>query len=198
MPADLAAEKAHLRRIVSQRRRAVPPAEAERAAARIAARLLVEPVLRSARRIALYAALPDEVPSRPLFEALAVLGRPRLFPRVVRDAGLEFAVVADWSELQPGRYGVLEPPAQAEAAALAEGDVVLVPGVAFDRAGHRLGRGGGHYDRAFPAAAPSPPFLLGIAYELQLVDAVPHGEGDRRMQAVVTERGLYSAGERAE
>jgi 5-formyltetrahydrofolate cyclo-ligase len=92
---------------------------------------------------------------------------------------------------------VLEPPLQAEAVALAEGDLVLVPGVAFDRAGHRLGRGGGFYDRAFPAGAPRAPFLMGVAYEIQLVDVVPHGEGDRCMQAVVTERALYRAEVRA-
>jgi 5-formyltetrahydrofolate cyclo-ligase len=196
MPADLAAEKRRLRRLVAERRRAVAPAEAARAAARIAERLLAEPVVRAARRIALYAALPDEVPTRPLFDAFAVLDRPLLLPRIVGEAALAFAAVADWSALAPGRYGVLEPPAQAETAALAEGDLVLVPGVAFDRAGHRLGRGGGFYDRAFPPGAPRPPFLIGVAFELQLVAAVPHGAGDRRMQAVVTEAGFTLAAER--
>jgi 5-formyltetrahydrofolate cyclo-ligase len=193
VPADLAAAKRRLRRLVSERRKAVAGEAAAGAAARIAAHLLEEPVLRGARRIALYAALPDEVPSRPLFEAFAALGKPLLFPRTTPGGGLEFAAVRDWSELVPGRYGVLEPPAQAPAQPLGEGDLVLVPGVAFDRAGRRLGRGRGFYDRAFPSRGV--PFLMGVAYEIQLVDAVPHGAGDRAVQAVVTERGVYRAGE---
>jgi 5-formyltetrahydrofolate cyclo-ligase len=71
---------------------------------------------------------------------------------------------------------------------------VLVPGVAFDRAGNRLGRGQGLYDRAFPASAPRPPLLIGVAYQIQLVEAVPYTEADRRMDAVVTELGLHWAG----
>ena len=156
MSADLASDKRRLRRILSERRRAVPPAEAARVASRIASRLLGEPVVRSARRVALYAALPGEVPSRPLFDALVALGLPCLFPRALELHALEFAVVTDWSELRPGRYGVLEPPAQAAVTRPEEGDLVLVPGVAFDRAGNRLGRGQGCYDRAFPAVRAAP------------------------------------------
>ena len=170
------------------------PGEAARVASRIASRLLAEPVVRSARRIALYAALPDEVPSRPLFDALIGLGMPCLFPRALEKHALAFAVVADWSELRPGRYGVLEPPAQAAVTRPEEGDLVLVPGVAFDRSGNRLGRGQGFYDRAFPASAPRSPRLIGVAYQIQLVDALPHTETDRRVDAVVTELGLHWAG----
>jgi 5-formyltetrahydrofolate cyclo-ligase len=190
MSPDPASEKRRLRRILSERRRAVPPDEAARAAGRIASQLLAEPAVRRARRVALYAALPGEVPSRPFFEALAAQRIPRLFPRVLPQHALAFAAVADWSELRPGRYGVLEPPAQAEVIRLEEGDLVLVPGVAFDRAGNRLGRGQGCYDRAFPASAPRPPLLIGVAYQIQIVAAVPHVETDRRMDAVVSEREL--------
>jgi 5-formyltetrahydrofolate cyclo-ligase len=194
MSADPASDKRRLRRILSARRRAVPPAEAASAAERIASQLLAEPAVRRARRIALYAALADEVPSRPLFDALAALGIPRLFPRVMEDHALAFAVVEDWSELLPGRYGVLEPPAQAAVTRPEEGDLVLVPGVAFDRAGNRLGRGKGCYDRTFPASAPRPPLLIGVAYQLQVLDSVPHGEQDRRVDAVVTEQALRWTG----
>jgi 5-formyltetrahydrofolate cyclo-ligase len=89
---------------------------------------------------------------------------------------------------------VLEPAARACVVEPEQGDVVLVPGVAFDRAGNRLGRGRGYYDRAFPANAPKPPRLIGVAYEVQLVDCVPHAADDRSMDAVVTERAIYWAG----
>lgn len=194
MSADPDSSKRQLRGILSERRRAVPPGEAARAADRIAALLLAEPAVQSARRIALYAALADEVPSRPLFDALVALGKPRLFPRVSEKRALAFAVVADWSELRLGRYGVLEPPVQAEVIRPEEGDLVLVPGVAFDRTGNRLGRGQGFYDRAFPASALRPPLLIGVAYQIQLVESVPHAETDRRVDGVVTELALHWAG----
>jgi 5-formyltetrahydrofolate cyclo-ligase len=191
MSNELASEKRRVRRSLSQLRRAVAPAAAEGAAERIASRLLAEPAVRRARRIALYAALPDEVPSRPLFVALRSLPASLLLPRVRGERELAFAVVSDWSELTPGRYGVLEPPVSAATIEPEEGDLVLVPGVAFDRAGNRLGRGKGVYDRAFPCGAPRPPLLMGVAYAIQLLAAVPHSRSDRRMDAVVTERALH-------
>jgi len=198
MGSDLVAEKRRVRSALAQLRRSVAPERAADASARIAARLLVEPALRRARRVALYAALPDEVPTRPLFDALRALHENLLLPRSGREGSLEFAPVSDWSELRPGRYGVLEPPAAQPAMRPEQEDVVLVPGVAFDRAGNRLGRGRGCYDLAFPRSAPRPPLLIGVAYAIQLLAAVPHGDGDRRMDAVVTEDELlWCAGARA-
>lgn len=191
MASDPAAEKRSLRRSLAQLRRGIGPDEAQRSAERITALLLASPALGRARRVALYAALPDEVPSRPLFAALRTRFDSLAFPRVEPSRGLAFARVRDWSELVPGRYGVLEPPAEAERFEPGEGDLVLVPGVAFDRAGHRLGRGQGCYDRAFPRAAASRPLLIGVAYAIQLLDSVPYTDSDRGMDAVVTEAGLH-------
>jgi len=66
--------------------------------------------------------------------------------------------------------------------------VVLLPGVAFDAQGNRLGRGGGHYDATFPVGEPGP-LLIGLAWSFQLIPAVPHGSRDRRVDAIVTEDG---------
>jgi 5-formyltetrahydrofolate cyclo-ligase len=71
---------------------------------------------------------------------------------------------------------------------LTRNDVVLLPGVAFDRNGWRLGRGGGHYDRAFPPGAESP-WLVGVGYSFQWLAEVPHDSRDRRVDAIVTEHG---------
>ena len=72
--------------------------------------------------------------------------------------------------------------------------VVLVPGLAFDRSGNRLGRGGGDYDATFPPGEVAPR-LVGVAWEFQLVTDVPHGSHDRRVDAIVTERGwVWPAG----
>jgi len=92
-------------------------------------------------------------------------------------------------KLRPGRMGILEPaPAQwAEPAAVG---AVLVPGVAFDRSGGRLGRGGGYYDRLLRGLRA---VKVGVAFEAQLVGVVPAGPTDQRVDWVVTEQGVYPA-----
>lgn len=150
--------------------------------------VLGEARLRSAVRVALYAALPDELPTRPLFEALRAEGRRCLLPRV-RSRDLEFVPVMNWDELLPAQLGILTPPPRRPAEDLRPQDLALVPGVAFDGAGRRLGRGGGFYDRAFADVSRSP-LLVGVAYALQVVAEVPAGSRDRAVDAIVTERGL--------
>jgi 5-formyltetrahydrofolate cyclo-ligase len=168
-------------------RRAVTRDQAERAGRAVAEHVAGLPAFRAASHVALFASLSDELPTRPVFEALRTRGKQALFPRVEGDR-LAFAPVARWEDLCPGRYGVAEPPQ--DVAALVPETLVLVPGVAFDAAGGRLGRGGGYYDRTFAAEAEPRPLLLGVGYAFQLVDAVPQERHDRRMDGVMTERGI--------
>ena len=141
------------------RRRGVAPAEARAAAEGVAAHLRASPVFARARRILLYAALPGELSCEALFRAARAPGKPVLWPRV------------------------------GAAARLAASDLAVLPGLAFDAEGGRLGRGGGHYDRAFPDGAPGPR-LVGIGYAFQVVERVPRGAGDRILHGLVTERGV--------
>jgi 5-formyltetrahydrofolate cyclo-ligase len=144
-----------------------------------------------AAHVALYAALPDELPTRLLFEGLVEAGVPVLLPRTTGDRALVFCRVERWSDLEAsGRHRVLEPPEGSLRVQPAQGDVVMVPGVAFDADGWRLGRGAGYYDRAFPPDGDEPPLLFGLAYAFQLVRSLPHGSRDRRMDVIVTERGV--------
>jgi 5-formyltetrahydrofolate cyclo-ligase len=156
----------------------------------VAAQLATAPELESVGCVGLYAALPDEVPSRACFESLRRRGLVCVFPRLQGERGLAFHRVDAWDELRPGRAGIAEPPESAPRHTPGPGDLVLVPGVAFDAQGHRLGRGSGCYDAAFPPGAASPPLLFGVAYEFQLVASVPHGSRDRRVDAIVTERAI--------
>jgi 5-formyltetrahydrofolate cyclo-ligase len=188
---NLEAAKRELRRQARARRRALSDSAVDAVAARVCEHLLAEKAFTGARRVAIYAALPDEVPTRPLFEALARAGTSCLLPRVAPALQLVFARVDRWESLHPGEYGILEPPAAAPVVDPRAGDVVVVPGVAFDRAGRRLGRGKGYYDRTFPLGAPSPPLLIGVACETQIVESVPHASHDRAMDAIVTERAFH-------
>lgn len=172
---------------MAARRRGVRREEAEAAGRQLAELLSGCPEFLAVRRIAFYAALPDELPTRLAFDAALERGCCALFPALEGERRLVFRPVERWEDLRPGRYGVPEPPKQRAAVRPAKGDLVLVPGVAFDAEGHRLGRGGGCYDAAFPPGA-SAPLLYGVGFEFQVVDAVPHGSHDRPMDAIVTER----------
>jgi 5-formyltetrahydrofolate cyclo-ligase len=180
--------KRRLRQQMSQLRKDVTPADSARAGQAAASALFDLDLARRAQRIALYAALPYELPTRPLFDVVVEKIGAALLPRTVDPLGLEFFAVACWDDLRPGAFGVLEPGNDGAAVRLMPGDLVVVPGVAFDEDGYRLGHGKGYYDRAFAAELGDAPTLLGFGYEFQIVDAVPHDHRDRQMDAIVTDR----------
>ncbi len=188
MSSQLIESKRRLRQQIARLRNDVPPVDSARAG-QLATRALMDLELtRRAERIALYAALPYELPTRPLFDAVVEKTGAALLPRTVDPLGLEFFAVERWEDLRPGAFGVLEPRNDGIAVRLMPGDLVVVPGVAFDEDGYRLGHGKGYYDRAFAAELGDAPTLVGFGYEFQIVDAVPHDHRDRQMDAIVTDR----------
>ncbi len=132
-----------------------------------------------------YYALPEEADPARLLEALAALGCHIAFPRVAaKGQPLEFHRVPDGEILAKGAYGIHEPLGHWPRAAP---DLLLVPLLAFDDVGHRLGYGGGFYDRTLEKMRVR---AVGIAYAGQQVDFVPHDAHDWRLDAVLTEQGL--------
>jgi 5-formyltetrahydrofolate cyclo-ligase len=113
-------------------------------------------------------------------------GKRLAWPRLREgERAMEFAA-CDQAALVDGPRGTREPPPALPAVPAGEIDLVLVPGLAFDGDGRRLGRGGGHYDATL-AALPRAT-AVGLAYEAQVVPAVPAEPHDARLAAVVTER----------
>jgi len=148
----------------------------------------------AAARIGLYAAVAGEIPTRPLYEAARAAGKACLLPAVVAEGKpLRFLPLERWEDLRPGRYGVPEPPGDGAESALSPSDLVVVPGLAFDVEGRRLGSGAGYYDRSFPPGAPAP-LLVGFAFDRQRVERVPSVPHDRAMDILVTERGVWRVG----
>lgn len=137
----------------------------------------------------LYVSLRDEVATRPLADAVSRSGRVCLLPRGLPGGGLEFPAVTDWGQLVRGSLGTLEPRPEVAAERLSAADLVFVPGLAFDRRGGRLGRGGGDYDRALSQLAGNMPFVCGLAYAFGLVERVPMGPLDVRVDAFLSETG---------
>ncbi len=100
---------------------------------------------------------------------------------------MEFRQIRSLGELVPGAWGIGVPPAEAPLAP--PPDVILVPGVAFDEWGGRLGRGGGFYDATLTSL---PGLRLGVAFDIQLVERVPLAAHDERIHALVTESGVWA------
>lgn len=187
-----------MRREVNARLRPEEP-EARRAEQALAATVRAHPRFARAGRIGLFAALGDEIPTRLLFEDARKAGRECLFPRCLDRGLLDFARVDAWSDLAPGNLGVLEPGAGRPSEPLTRFDLLFVPGLAFDVTGGRLGRGAGYYDRTLSNVRADMPFLCGLAYAFQVVDRVPMGTGDVRVDAVACETGwLDTRGEGGE
>lgn len=189
--------KRELRAAVSAQRRG-PGWQATRDAIghAVAEVLLATPEFSQARSVALYAAIADELPTQRIHFAARGADKRCFLPRVLGEGLLEFAEAARFEDLRPGRYGVSEPSAGSIVVDLAEIDLVIVPGLAFDRQGRRLGRGGGYYDRAIERARDegAGPFFIGLVPSDELLDEVPAGELDQSVDAVATENGLIRAG----
>lgn len=201
--------KRSLRREMRRRLEVGSPAELEEKSCRIRAVIAASDAWRSASLVAAYYPMPGEPDLLPLLEAALAEGRRLALPRV-EGTDLVFRLVPQPGPaggllcLRPGTYGISEPAADLPRLILKDfrgpGVLVLVPGLAFDRRGGRLGRGKGFYDRFLRTAAGDAagacrgPAILGVCFSLQLLDDVPMGTEDRRVDAVVTEEGIAGPG----
>jgi len=181
------AGKAAQRAAARQARRAVSTAARAAAAEAIADRLW--PLLADAGVVLAYAALPEEVSLDPLIRRLIRDGRTVALPRVTGEGTLDLHRTEDLEALVEGAFGVREPVPAQPLVEPGDIDVVLVPGVAFDRTGRRLGYGGGYYDRLLPRLVRAR--RVGVCLEAQLVPAVAAEAHDQRVGSVVTEVGMY-------
>ncbi len=130
-----------------------------------------------------YAAVGDELDPAAVEAAARSAGWQSAFPRVTRNGPLEFRA-ATLTQLAPGFRGIPEPPA---ALPIVRPDILLVPLVAADLAGNRLGQGGGHYDRTLSALRASGPVLaIGIAWDMQIVPDLPVRPWDQPLDAIAT------------
>lgn len=184
---DLKRRKRALRREVRARRDALPPEERERLGRAVARNLLAVPEVRRASRVMVFSSFGSEVDTGPIIEQLERDGRSVVLPRV-EDRTIVPVGYRSGDPVTPSSLGMLEP-AGGDPVNPVEIDVVVVPGLAFDRRGHRVGYGGGFYDRFLGRLRPDA-LTVGICFTVQVVDEVPHGRGDRPVDLVVTDEGI--------
>ncbi len=180
-------DKSELRTHFCTLRECLPPGNVAAASAALCHQLAAWPALREAQTVLTYLAFRSEPDLGLLFDLL-----PSVRWAAPRIEGKELVIHPyDPARLVRHRFGMLEPAADLPVIDPTRLDVVLVPGVAFDRRGGRLGFGGGYYDRFLPT---TPALRIGIAFNECLADELPCGTHDQRMDWIATPTTLFSTG----
>src|SRR5918994_1120611 len=178
--------KTALRFALLSQRNSLSTENAESWSRSIQARLLETPLYRSARAIALYSSLQNEVATEQIRDHSLRNGKRVVYPRLLPKRSLELVEIESATELVRGKAGIAEPIGDK---ILSHGEVdllLIVPGVAFDANGNRLGRGQAWYDHVIrqwgPRATP-----VGLAYEFQVIDHVPVDPWDEKVVFIATQ-----------
>lgn len=177
--------KADIRRSMIQRRKALSPSEAGRCSEAIRQQILEAPFYRESRCLSCYVSVNNEVDTHALIRGALNEGKRVAVPVARKGRPMIQARISDLSELVPAPFGLLEPaedswdPIPQDAF-----DLVIVPGLAFDRQGNRVGFGGGFYDRFLSGLRAA---KVGIAYGFQLGEALPTEPHDVELDWLVTE-----------
>jgi 5-formyltetrahydrofolate cyclo-ligase len=165
-----------------------------KAAVDAAKHLISQSLFQQSEHIACYMPYRAELSPEPLIHHIWQANKKCYLPRLTSEKSLEFMLYQENDALEPNQFGILEPLASAEKIAVEQLDLVVVPLVAFDLFGHRLGTGGGYYDRTFAfkkLASDEKPSLFGFAYAVQQADRLPVDEWDVMLQGVVTEKEFF-------
>ena len=178
--------KTSIRREILAHRRSLSEEEFRSASFLIQRSFLETDEFLRARGVVVYASIHKEVDTEEIVRASLESGKKVAFPAVVHH-GLVFREVADLSSLKKGTFGIMEPCSTHRHFELEEADVFVVPGVAFDLQGHRIGYGKGYYDRALHRLEGQGK-LVGFCYDFQLVDRLPGEPHDVRMDLILTEK----------
>lgn len=191
-------DKYTLRRQLKAARNALTPAERRHAARAALRQALRQGLLLRARRIAFYLPQGGEFDVHPLLDQALCMRLECYLPVLPRRGRvMRFGRVGHATRMKSNRYGIPEP-VDAKPLRAHQLDLLLMPLVGFDLQGHRLGMGGGYYDATLAFMQHRrlwrKPRLVGVAYECQRADALPHDPWDMPLDAVLTERTLYRFG----
>ncbi|MGV3756791.1 MAG: 5-formyltetrahydrofolate cyclo-ligase [Verrucomicrobiota bacterium] len=182
---SISEQKTSLRQQFRVLTRSIAPEQAAAASEDLRKHLLGSPYWQQAQRILMFYPLNDEPDIAPLLEQALAAGKTIALPRYNSSLGVyEAALIRSLTEdLVPGRFGVREPSPNCPALPLNQLHLTLVPGIAFDPSGRRLGRGKGFYDRLLPGTTG---MTLGLAFDWQESDALPTEPHDVELNAVLT------------
>lgn len=186
---ELRAAKARLRAELRSRGAVLTPQELEIAGKAAATLVVGLPEWKQSKVICLYASRGSEPATDGLMQQALAEGKTLLLPRIEGAGTLSLREVSTLADLTISPLGIREPTADARVVPADRAGLILVPGLGFDRRGHRLGHGAGYYDRLL-AHLPRRVFLLGHAHSFQILGLVPTESHDIKIKAVVTPQGL--------
>lgn len=169
-----------------ERRNALAAGEVTRRSKRVQEFLLNSKEFKSAKTIGAYYAFGSEVKTDLIIEQARSLGKKIALPSVEGD-GLTFYELSSGKYLVKGRFGIMEPLPYGHVEKI---DLLMVPGIAFDKKGYRLGYGKGYYDKFL---AKKKMASIGLAYSFQLLESLPVDRHDEKLDAVATEDGVHYA-----
>lgn len=181
--------KDELRAELLERRRSMTADARSEAADAIALHLLAAPIVSGATRVACYLSMTSEPGTAALIEGLIARGTEVVVPVSLADGGLDWAAYDPATAVKSTALGIFEPTGpRLGANALVSCALVIVPALAVDHAGQRLGRGAGYYDRALAGVAAP---LCALLFAHELLPALPHEPHDIPVQMAVTPQGLF-------
>lgn len=194
VPAGTPQTKKQIRLRMLERRDEIPYSEVLSASMQIREHLRAWKIFRAARCVCCYISVRSEMSTSGVILRALESGKTVLAPKVFGETIRFFRIRNLTDDLERGTFGVLEPTAGTEEADPArDADLCLIPGVAFDARGNRIGYGKGYFDRFLKTLPPRVP-TLGLAYDCQLLDAVPADADDVPVQYLVTpSRGVFPA-----
>lgn len=171
-----------MRRRIREMKRQFTGEQLDELSLHVMSRLLAHPAVAAAKTILMYYSLPDEVNTHDAVNQLVQAGKTVLLPRVTDGENMEIRRYHNAGDLVPGSYGIMEPTGEAYTNYV-DIDVAVVPGMAFDAQGHRLGRGKGYYDRFLPKAAKA--YKIGVCFDFQKQETIPTDDNDVTMDYVI-------------
>lgn len=184
-------EKRALRATLRRLAQTLPDTYRRKADAAIAAHLLAMPAYREAETVFCFVGTGWEIDTRPILADALAAGKTLCVPLCTGPGIMELRQITSLSQLSPGAYRLPEPPADAPAVAVDAVDLAVLPCMGCNHLGHRLGRGGGYYDR-FLSAYRSAAVL--VCRERLIREEIPLEPHDLPIPWVLTERGLYEDG----
>ncbi|MFO8191535.1 MAG: 5-formyltetrahydrofolate cyclo-ligase [Bacillota bacterium] len=187
--------KKKLRRLIIDRRDQLSEEQINEKSLQIAERLFCLPSYQNAETVMFFISFGSEVVTRPMVERAIEEGKATLAPKAKpKSRELVPSRILNWGEdLASGIYGIPEPKEEKLRSYPPDAiDLLIVPGVAFDHNGNRLGYGGGYYDRFFPLLKSKVP-LVALAFEIQIVPSVPVESWDRAVDLIITESKVINA-----